>query len=357
MKLPTLLALSGGVDSSVAGYLLKQQNIEFEAVYLKNWVPRSKAEGLWQCQQQTDEATARAVASSLGVNLTCLNLEAEYRSHVIDYLYSEYEANRTPNPDILCNSFIKFGALYDYAVKHGFGSIATGHYAQVFKDKDYFITKATDLNKDQSYFLARLNQRQISFLNFPLANLSKPEVRQIAKDANLLSYDKKDSTGICFIGEQAIKPFLQIRLKPKPGPIVDKAGKVLGQHDGFYYYTIGQRHGLGLTGGSKTYYLIAKDKVTNTLIVSSDPKDLEANLILATDHTWTTGQNPVFPLKCKACLRYSSPEVDCQVSLVNNELEVELNTVTRAATPGQFIVFYQEQRIIGSAVIKQAKNI
>jgi len=351
-----IVGLSGGVDSSVTCALLKEQGFDVEAVFMKNWTPQSEAEGLMMCPLKADEKDARVVASQLGIKFTTVNFEKEYRRDVVDYLFKEYKDGRTPNPDILCNSQVKFKAFLDYALLRGADFVATGHYVrktEILNSKKYQLLKGVDRNKDQSYFIYQITQEQLSKCLFPIGEYEKPEVRKLAKKFGLVTQDKKDSQGICFVGEVAIKEFLKTKIKPKIGEIITTEGNVIGEHDGVWYYTIGQRKGIGV-GGGIPFYVVDKNLKKNRLIVARGDKDeaLFKNSLKANEIHWIAGKEPKFPLKCKAKIRYrQQDQFSTAIEPKGGIVEVKFNEPQRAITHGQFIVFYQDDVCLGGGKI------
>ncbi|PIT90715.1 MAG: tRNA 2-thiouridine(34) synthase MnmA [Candidatus Komeilibacteria bacterium CG10_big_fil_rev_8_21_14_0_10_41_13] len=344
-----IVGLSGGVDSSVSCALLKEQGFEVEAIFMKNWTPKSAAEGLLTCPLKADEKDARLVASQLGIKLSVISFEEEYRKEVVDYLFKEYQEGRTPNPDVLCNSRIKFKVFLKKALELGADYVATGHYVRREGDQ---LLKGADHNKDQSYFLYQITKEQLQKSLFPVGGYKKPEVRKLAQKFGLATAAKKDSQGICFVGEVAMKELLKTRIKPKKGAIITTEGEKIGEHEGAWYYTIGQRKGIGI-GGGIPYYVASKDLKNNKLIVARGDKD-EAlfNLELqAGEIHWICGNEPKFPLACQAKIRYRQADQDCEVVKSGDLLEVRFKEPQRAITPGQFIVFYQDQVCLGGAKI------
>jgi tRNA-specific 2-thiouridylase len=369
-KKKVIVGLSGGVDSSVACALLQERGFEVEAIFMKNWTPKSAAEGLMICPLKADEKDARLVASQLGIKLSVISFEKEYRLEVIDYLFKEYREGRTPNPDILCNSRIKFKVFLDKALAMGADYVATGHYVRKTSDerrvtKDVLhhtshvnhLLKGVDGNKDQSYFLYQITQEQLDKCLFPIGEYEKPEVRKLAKKYGLATAGKKDSTGICFVGEVAMKEFLKSRIKPKKGDIITTEGQKIGEHEGVWYYTIGQRRGIGI-GGGIPYYVVEKDLKNNVLIVARGDKDdaLFSKELIATEVHWIAGAEPKLPLKCMAKIRYRQQDQECQIvkeqRLKNKEqIKVIFKNKQRAITPGQFVVFYKNDECLGGGKI------
>lgn len=368
-----IVGMSGGVDSSVAALLLKEQGYRIAGLFMKNWEEDDTAT---QCTASEDREYAQRVCDLLQIKLHTVNFSAEYWDGVFKYFLAEYQALRTPNPDVLCNREIKFKVFLEYSQHLGASYIATGHYVskdrnQVTASSDNIynagntclqvLRKAKDQNKDQSYFLHALNQRQLQHAIFPLANLTKPEVRQIAAAAKLPNYQKKDSTGICFIGEKKFKQFLQRYLPVQPGVIVDLAGNRLGEHEGLMYYTIGQRQGLqigGIKGAANAAWYVADKKVAdNELVVvqgQSHPA-LFSSALIATELTWISGRALVAEngrFNCMAKTRYRQPDQACTVELMaKNRAKVSFASPQRAVTPGQFVVFYQDDICLGGGVI------
>lgn len=309
-KQKILVGLSGGVDSAVALYLLKQEGYQVEAAYMKCFSETVNIKG--ECPWKEDRLMAYRIAAQLDVPIQTLDFQKEYHEKVVDYIFDSYQKGLTPNPDILCNNEIKFKLFLEYAKENGFDKIATGHYAQVTEDKDGFhLLRGKDPNKDQSYFLAGLTQAQLSLAMFPIGHLEKPEVRKIATEAKLLNADRKDSQGICFIGKVDLKTFLQQKIKPKAGVIEDTEGNKLGDHQGVWYYTIGQRKGLDLPSGP--WYVADKNIKENKIIVAKESApELYKNLVQLTDLHWL-GQERALPLKAKAQIRYRQPAQEVKI--------------------------------------------
>lgn len=356
MNTKVILGLSGGVDSSVSAYLLKEAGYDIEAVFMKNW---EDDDDDTYCSAQTDYQDAKAVCEKLDIPLRSVNFSRKYWDDVFSHFLNEYSAGRTSNPDILCNKEIKFKAFLDYAIENGADYIATGHYARVKKVGDeYQLIKGKSRDKDQSYFLHAISQKALSKTLFPIGELNKADVREIAKEKGLITHNKKDSTGICFIGERKFKTFLKEYLLAKPGNIITPQNEVIGQHDGLMYYTIGQRQGLGI-GGLKNqthapWYVIQKDVEKNELMVAQgqDHPMLYASGLMAKDATWLSGKAPDFPLTCYVKTRYRQEDVPALISESSEgEMLVMFCDKQRAITPGQSVVFYLKNICLGGATI------
>jgi tRNA-specific 2-thiouridylase len=365
-KEKVVVGMSGGVDSSVAALLLKQQGYEVVGLFMKNWEDDDDSE---YCSTRQDLVDVASVADVIGIELEVVNFSKEYKDRVFADFLREYEAGRTPNPDILCNSEIKFKAFLDHAMALGADRIATGHYAQVrawVNDgrTEYQLMKAEDGTKDQSYFLYRLNQQQLSKVMFPLGHLYKREVRKIAEAAGLHVFDKKDSTGICFIGERPFREFLARYLPSRPGEIRTLDGdKVIGQHQGLMYHTIGQRKGLQI-GGIKgnqdaagehdAWYVAAKDMARNVLYVvqrHDHPALLRERLEIA-DLSWVAGYDPRTHWVYTAKPRYRTPDAPCEIdSLGEGRAVVAFAQPQWAVTPGQSVVIYESRVCLGGGII------
>lgn len=351
-----IVGLSGGVDSSVSALLLKQQGYAVEALFMKNWEEDDTEE---YCSASADLADAQAVCDKLNLKLHTVNFAAEYWDNVFAYFLAEYKAGRTPNPDILCNREIKFKAFLDYALTLGADYIATGHYAQILKKQPYYyLCKGADPNKDQSYFLYTLGQTPLARSLFPVGHLTKPEVRKIAKEAGLTTHAKKDSTGICFIGERKFKDFLSRYLPAQPGSIETPEGKIIGQHEGLMYYTLGQRQGLQIGGRNdseaKPWYVAKKDVARNALIVVQGHEHplLFSRSLHCSQVSWISGKMPSLPLICSAKTRYRQIEQTCTITLCDeNNFQVDFTTPQWAVTPGQSVVFYQGDTCLGGGII------
>lgn len=340
-----LVALSGGVDSAVALYLLKKKGFDVEAAFMKNFSEKVNIKG--DCPWKEDRLMAYRVASYLKIPIQTFNFEKQYHDKIVSYIFDSYQNGLTPNPDVLCNNEIKFKLFLDKALKLGFDKIATGHYAKIKKDKaGYHLLRAKDLNKDQSYFLAGLTQNQLSKAIFPIADMTKPKLRILAKKINLPNAERKDSQGICFIGKIDLKTFLSQKIKPKKGDIVDTEGKKLGTHQGVWYYTIGQRKGLNI-GGSGPWYVVSKDLKNNRLIVGHiDDEKLYNKIVQISDLHWLVRQHKL-PLKAGAQIRYrQTPQ---NIVLYKNKLEFQ--KPQQGVASGQIIAVYQKNELICSANI------
>jgi len=355
--LRVMVGLSGGVDSSVAALLLQQQGYQVSALFMKNWEEDDADD---YCSAAADLADAQAVADQLGITLHRVNFAAEYWDRVFALFLQEYRAGRTPNPDILCNSEIKFRAFLDHARHLGADCIATGHYATThYEAGQWQLGRGADGSKDQSYFLHRLNQQQLAAARFPLGHLAKSAVRAIAQQQQLPTHAKRDSTGICFIGERRFRDFLSRYLPASPGEIYDLDQRLLGQHQGLMYYTIGQRQGLGIGGrrdsGAAPWYVVGKDLSQNRLLVAQghNHPHLFSHTLEASQLHWISGPPPTTPLICRAQIRYRQQDQACRLEpLPNRRCRVLFDEPQRAVTPGQAVVFYQQQRCLGGATIE-----
>ncbi|MGQ8365662.1 tRNA 2-thiouridine(34) synthase MnmA [Glaciecola sp. 1036] len=352
-----IIGMSGGVDSSVSALLLQQQGYQVEGLFMKNWEEDDNDE---YCAAAEDLADAQNVADKLGIKLHRINFAAEYWDNVFEYFLEEYKAGRTPNPDIMCNKEIKFKAFLEYAAEDlGADYIATGHYVQKrFTDGKWQMIRGLDNNKDQSYFLYTLSHEQVEKTLFPVGHLEKPEVRRIAEEHDLITHNKKDSTGICFIGERKFKDFLSQYLPAQPGVIETVDGQAIGKHDGLMYHTLGQRKGL-LIGGTKDYgdepwYVVGKDVERNVLIVAqgaNHPALFSRGLIASQLH-WVDRLPLTETIRATVKTRYRQQDIDCQiVPLKEDKVKVIFDTPQKAVTPGQSAVFYADQVCLGGGII------
>jgi len=356
-KTRIIVAMSGGVDSSVAALLLMRQGYYVEGMFMKNW-EEDDSEGF--CSAAEDAAYAKAVCDKLGIPLHTVNFAKAYWDNVFEDFLKEYRAGNTPNPDILCNKEIKFKAFLDYAMELGADYMATGHYVRRGEDNDrYQLLKGLDDNKDQSYFLYTIGQQQLSKSLFPIGELEKPGVRAIAEQAGFVNHNKKDSVGICFIGERNFKEFLSTYIAPNPGDIETPEGKVIGKHDGLMYYTMGQRQGLGIGGvkdaNEDPWYVLDKDLENNKLIVGQGHNHplLFASQLTCQQIHWVNGNPASLPLQCKAKIRYRQLEQPCSIEQIDAQtLSVSFEVPQRAITPGQSVVFYSGEESLGGAIIK-----
>ncbi len=355
MPEPIIVGISGGVDSSVTALILKNQGFEVECVFMKNWEGDSD-----QCTSEEDYKDALAVCDSIDIPIRSTNFSNEYWESVFKNFIDEYSKGRTPNPDVLCNKEVKFKAFLNYATDIGGAKIATGHYARIEQHDDTFkLLKGADSNKDQSYFLYLLDQKMLSKSLFPIGGISKKEVRKIAKESGLLNYAKKDSTGICFIGEQKFfKEFLKKYIPTNPGEIKSIDGETCGEHDGLMYYTMGQRKGLGIGGGygdNKAAWFVAdKDFDNNILIVAQggDHPSLYHQNLSADSLHWISGEPPKNQGKLSAKIRYRQNDQECQIiSIDESKCTVKFSSPQFAITPGQSIVFYDGESCLGGAII------
>lgn len=356
-----VVGMSGGVDSSVAAYLLKEQSYEVQCVFMKNW---EDDDDEFYCSSEEDYSDAVQVCDLLDLPLHSVNFSKEYRENVFSYFLKEYKSGRTPNPDVLCNKEIKFKFFMEYALKLGADSIATGHYARINKSTDGFqLLKGIDNNKDQSYFLYLLGQKELSKTLFPIGEMTKSEVRELANKINLPNSDKKDSTGICFIGERDFKAFLKQYLPAKPGNIITTGNDVVGQHDGLMYYTFGQRKGIGVGGGhgktEEPWYVIEKDLDNNNLVIGQghDHPGLYSKNIKAGQLHWITTEPSKIPLDCTAKIRYRQKDQACTITTIENGIaNIKFTENQFAPTPGQSVVFYDGEQCLGGGIIEQVEN-
>ena len=354
-----ICGMSGGVDSSVSAFILQQQGYQVEGLFMKNWEEDDDTD---YCTAAADLADAQAVCDKLGIKLHKINFAAEYWDNVFEHFLSEYKAGRTPNPDILCNKEIKFKAFLEYAAEDlGANYIATGHYVRRRgADDKAQLLRGLDANKDQSYFLYTLSSKQVGQSLFPVGDIEKPIVRAIAEDLGLVTAKKKDSTGICFIGERKFKDFLARYLPAQPGNIRTVEGDIIGRHDGLMYHTLGQRKGLGIGGvkgaSEEAWYVVEKDLVNNELIVAQghDHSALLSTGLIAQQLHWVDRQPIREPLRCTVKTRYRQTDVPCTIEPIDDEsIKVIFDEPQIAVTPGQSAVFYLDEVCLGGGIIEQ----
>ncbi len=349
-----VIGMSGGVDSSVAAYILKEQGYDVIGVFMKNWEEKDE-EGF--CTSEEDYADVRKVCDQIGIPYYTVNFVKEYWDKVFTYFLEEYKRGRTPNPDVMCNKEIKFKAFLDYAIKIGADYLATGHYAQIgFREGEYHLLRGKDHNKDQTYFLCTLGQQQLSKAMFPIGHLVKTEVREIAERAGLETAKKKDSTGICFIGERDFRQFLSNYLPAQPGEIRTHSGEYKGRHEGLMYYTLGQRKGLGIGGNGtgEPWFVAEKDLVNNILYVvqGEDHPLLFSYGLEATELHWVTEKMYEPSFSCTAKFRYRQPDQHVTIYIQEgNRAKILFDKPQKAVTPGQAVVFYRQEACLGGGII------
>lgn len=351
-KMRVVLGMSGGVDSSVAALLLKEQGYEVIGVFMKNW---DDTDEFGVCTATEDYKDVRRVCEQIDIPYYAVNFEKEYWDKVFTYFLDEYKSGRTPNPDVMCNKEIKFKAFMDYALSIGADYVATGHYAQVRRENGKTeLLRGVDHQKDQTYFLNQLSSEILEKVLFPLGHLEKPKVREIAEAHGLATATKKDSTGICFIGERNFKEFLSEYLPAQPGEMQTIAGETKGKHDGLMYYTIGQRHGLGIGGEGDPWFVVGKNVKDNILYVEqSDSNDfLYSDALVATDLNWINEVEDSFTCTAKFRYRQADSEVNVTV-LQDGNVHVKFAKAQRAITPGQAVVFYQGDVCLGGGTIEE----
>jgi tRNA-specific 2-thiouridylase len=354
----TIVGMSGGVDSSVAALLLKRSQRNIAGLFMQNW---EEDERLGPCRADEDRKDAVAICARLGIPFHARNFAGEYWDQVFEHFLSEYRVGRTPNPDVLCNREIKFKTFLDHARQLGAERIATGHYARNdCVDGQWRLLRGHDGNKDQSYFLYALGQEQLAATLFPVGEIPKPEVRRIALEANLPTHAKKDSTGICFIGERDIREFLGRYIPAQPGEIRTPDGTRVGEHQGAWYYTLGQRGGLGIGGrrdsNGEPWYVVGKDVAANVLyaVQGNANEWLLARRLAASSLEWVAGSAPAREFRCVAKTRYRQPDQTCLVKIDGNHCEVEFDEPQRAVTPGQSVVFYDGEVCLGGGIIERS---
>jgi len=347
-----VVGMSGGVDSAVAALLAKRAGHEVVGIFMKNWGEDDSDE---YCSTREDLVDAAAAADTIGIELEAVNFSAEYKERVFADFLREYAAGRTPNPDVLCNAEIKFRAFLDHAMRLGAEKIATGHYARIDSpERGFRLLRGKDGSKDQSYFLHRLTQEQLARVMFPVGELKKTEVRRIAREAGLAVHAKKDSTGICFIGERPFREFLNRYLPKVPGSIVDERGKRVGEHIGLAFYTIGQRKGIGIGGAGEAWYVAEKRIASNELVVvqGHDHPLLMKKSLRAQEASWIAGAAPAAPSAHTAKTRYRQADAPCTLSRVlDGEMRVDFPSPQWAVTPGQSVVLYDGEACLGGGII------
>ena len=351
-----IVGMSGGVDSSVAALLLKRAGHDVTGIFMNNWEEKDE---FGVCTSEPDWADVRAVCDLIGIPCYSVNFAREYRERVFSHFLEEYRKGRTPNPDVLCNREIKFGVFLSFAEKLGAEKVATGHFAKVDRGgQGWQLRRAKDENKDQTYFLYMLGQHALSKAMFPVGDLTKSEIRQIARDAGIPVSEKKDSTGVCFIGERNFKEFLSGYLPAQPGDMVTADGRIVGRHDGLMYYTLGQRRGLGIggSGDGRRWFVVAKDLERNRLVVDQgeDSPLLYTSRADGGECTWLAGFPPVEedrPLRCQVRLRHRQPLQDCSIILRGDRVQIDFDRPQRAVTPGQSAVFYDGEVCLGGAIV------
>lgn len=354
-----IVGMSGGVDSSVVAVMLKNQGYNVVGLYMHNWEEKDENE---ICTSQKDFEDVKRVCTKIGIPYFTVNYAQEYLDRVFNEFVEEYKAGRTPNPDVLCNREIKFGPLLDKAMVLGADFVATGHYARVYeKDGLYYLAKSKDLNKDQSYFLHQLTQKQLKHAKFPLSDISKPKVREIALEYELSTATKKDSTGICFIGEKRFREFLKQFIPAKKGDILDLSGKKIGSHDGVMFYTLGQRRGLNIGGSAQgngeRWFVIKKDVKNNILYVNQgECEELFSSGLIAGGINWIPEAPKQVEFECLAKFRYRQSDQKVKVKLTGSDsAEVIFAEKQRAITPGQYVVFYDiDENCLGGGKIEKS---
>ena len=353
MAKTVIVGMSGGVDSSVAALLLKQQGYNVIGVFMKNWEEKDE-DGV--CTSTSDYEDVISVCDRIGIPYYTVNFTREYWDRVFTYFLDEYKRGRTPNPDVLCNKEIKFKAFLDFAMRSGADLLATGHFARLQKSGDSVkLLKGIDTNKDQTYFLSLLKEDQLRNAIFPVGELTKAEIRKIAEENGLITAKKKDSTGVCFIGERNFKRFLMQYLPAQPGDMCTLDGKVVGKHDGLMFYTLGQRRGLGLGGEGESWFVIRKDLEKNILYVNrGEHESLFTKTLRASGASFVAGSAPGDTFRAGAKVRYRQADQMCTVHVNGDELFIEFDQPQRAVTPGQYVVLYSGDVCLGAASIDQA---
>ncbi len=348
-----IVGLSGGVDSAVAALILKRQGYEVTGVFMKNW---DEDDGTEYCTAIADYEDAQRIADRIKIPLLTVNFAAEYWERVFEIFLHEYRNGRTPNPDVLCNSEIKFDLFLKFALSHGSSEIATGHYACARREHDGFaLYRASDCEKDQTYFLHAVPRKKLAQTQLPLAEMYKSDVRTIAKENGIHVFDRKDSTGICFIGERRFDDFLKRYVDRTPGPIVGTGGQTLGEHQGLAFFTLGQRRGIGIGGlqgrCEAPWYVLEKRVKDNTLVITQRDVDLFSSTLVTDTPNWLINE-PMSITKCLGMIRYRQQPSSCLVEHGRGSIRVHFNEPQRAITPGQYVVLYDEKRCLGGARIE-----
>jgi tRNA-specific 2-thiouridylase len=343
-----MIALSGGIDSAVSAVLLMQKGYQVEAGFMKNW---SSTTGLLrnECPWIDDRREALKVAAALGIPMHTFDFEREYADKVMEYFFNEYSEGRTPNPDVMCNKEIKFKLLYNKAMEMGFDYLATGHYAQI---KDGKLVRSKDEFKDQTYFIYNIKKEQLEHVLFPIGGYKKSEIRKLAHKFKLPNADRKESMGLCFVGKIRLDEFLNQKIKPKTGKVLDTTGKVVGEHKGIAFYTVGQRQGLGI-GGSGPYYIVKKDLKTNTLVVSHDPNDVQLQVkeLQISGVNWINKPRK-FPFSCEGRFRHQQELQKLEIEQLDTDLyTVKFKKTQTAVASGQSLVLYKGKECIGGGII------
>ena len=359
---PIVIAMSGGVDSAVAAVLLKKAGYECSALFMKSWDEKNPG---GNCRWEDDVTDALHICEKLRIDINTVDLTEEYEAEVFEDFIRNYSIGFTPNPDIICNKKIKFQVFADVAKKIGAKRIATGHYANIEETKSsVLLKKGVDLEKDQSYFLSGLTQEQLRFSMFPLGEMTKKQVREIAKHYNLVNSEKKSTSGICFIEQRSFRDFIKNYIKDNPGEIQTLDGKTLGEHRCLHFYTIGQRKGLRIGGLKNTvnspWFVVNKDLKKNILLVAQGENNLAlmSDSLVASNAFWIKGASPPFPYNCAAKIRYRQADQNCEVNnLSNGKLKVKFEKLQRAVAPGQTIVFYKGDICLGNAIIESNSNL
>lgn len=360
MRKRVILGMSGGVDSSVCALLLKEAGYEVMGLFMKNWDEKDE---YGVCTATEDANDARMVASQLGIPFYSVNFEKQYWDRVFTYFLDEYKKGRTPNPDVMCNQEIKFSAFLDYTMTLDADYIAMGHYAQVEeRNGKYYLLRGADGNKDQSYFLSRIGQKPLSKTIFPIGHMEKRQVREIAEKNYLYTAKKKDSTGICFIGERDFDEFLDKYLLTKEGDIVNVDGNTIGKHSGLIHYTLGQRKGIGIggIGTGEPWFVAGKDLKRNILYVAQGENhpSLYSTSLVGESPSWILGDAPEMPLNCTAKFRYRQSDIPVEVNILKNEeIIIKYDKPVKAVTPGQVAVLYDGEVCLGSCIIKSTEPL